>query len=168
MGMNIARFMSEDLIQLDMETVVPEYVEGSSLEKWRQRGKEMVLAELVSLLSKSGRTGNESKLLTDFINREKKATTAIGYGIAIPHIRSMQAKTFLLAFARSSRGYDFGALDEQPTRLFFAMAAPPYDDIQYLRVFKALAEMLRYESFREELHAATTPFEVIRAIESMG
>ncbi|MCH7878045.1 MAG: PTS sugar transporter subunit IIA, partial [candidate division Zixibacteria bacterium] len=92
----------------------------------------------------------------------------IGYGIAIPHIRSMQAKSFMIAFARSSRGYDFGALDNKPTKLFFVMAAPPYDDIQYLRVFKALAEILRYDSFREELHNAKTPYEIIRSIESMG
>ncbi|MBN4076304.1 PTS sugar transporter subunit IIA [Gemmatimonas aurantiaca] len=166
--MNIARFMSEELIKLDMETVVPEYVEGSSREKWRQKSKELILSELVDILAKSERTGNQNKLLNDFVNRERKATTAIGYGIAIPHIRSMQAKSFLLSFARSSRGYDFGALDEQPTRLFFAMAAPPYDDIQYLRVFKGLAEMLRYESFREELMEATTAYEIIRSIESMG
>jgi len=168
MGLNIARFMSEDMIKLEMETIVPEYVEGSSMEKWRQRSKELILSELVDLLEKSGRLGNRSKLLTDFINRERKATTAIGYGIAIPHIRSMQAKSFMISFARSSRGYDFGALDEEPTKLFFVMAAPPYDDIQYLRVFKALAEILRYETFREELKESTTPYEIIRAIESMG
>ncbi|MFQ5606348.1 MAG: PTS sugar transporter subunit IIA, partial [Candidatus Zixiibacteriota bacterium] len=103
-----------------------------------------------------------------FVNRERKATTAIGYGIAIPHIRSMQAKSFMIGFARSARGYDFGALDDKPTKLFFVMAAPPYDDIQYLRVFKALAEILRYDGFREELHQAATPYEIIRAIESMG
>jgi mannitol/fructose-specific phosphotransferase system IIA component (Ntr-type) len=168
MGLNIARFMSEDMIKLEMETIVPEYVEGSSVEKWRQKSKEMIIGELVNILECSGRIGNRSKLLTDFINRERKATTAIGYGIAIPHIRSMQAKTFMIGFARSSHGYDFGALDEEPTKLFFMMAAPPYDDIQYLRVFKALAEILRYETFRQELSEVTTPYEIIRAIESMG
>lgn len=168
MGLNIARFMSEELIELEMETIVPEYVEGSSVEKWRQSCKEIILTELVGLLEKTSRVGNPSKFLADFVNRERKATTAIGYGIAIPHIRSMQAKQFLIGFARSSRGYDFGALDDQPTKLFFVMAAPPYDDIQYLRVFKALAEILRYESFREELMNAKTPYEIIRAIESMG
>ena len=168
MGLNIARFMSEELIKLEMETVAPEYVEGSSVEKWRQRLKEMILDELVSVMEKSGRIGNRSKFQNDFVNRERKATTAIGYGIAIPHIRSMQAKSFMIAFARSSRGYDFGALDSKPTKLFFVMAAPPYDDIQYLRVFKALAEILRYDSFREELHNAKTPYEIIRSIESMG
>ena len=168
MGLNIARYMSEELIKLELETVTPEYVEGSSREKWRQRSKEMVLDELVSILETSGQIGNRSKFLNDFINRERKATTAIGYGLAIPHIRSMQAKNFMLGFARSSRGYDFGAMDEEPTRLFFIMAAPPYDDIRYLRVFKALAETLRYESFREELLSLQTPYEVIRAVESMG
>ena len=168
MGLNIARFMSEELIKLEMDTVVPELVEGASVEKWRQKCKELILKELVELLEKSGRVGNPSKFLTDFINRERKATTAIGYGIAIPHIRSMQAKSFMIGFARSSRGYDFGSLDEQPTKLFFVMAAPPYDDMQYLRVFKALAEMLRYDTVREELMNAATPYEIIRTVESMG
>lgn len=168
MGLNIARFMSEELIKLEMDTVTPEYVDGSSVEKWRQKLKEMIIDELVTLLENSGRIGNRSKFQTDFVNRERKATTAIGYGIAIPHIRSMQAKSFMIGFARSARGYDFGALDDKPTKLFFVMAAPPYDDIQYLRVFKALAEILRYDGFREELHQAATPYEIIRAIESMG
>ena len=130
--------------------------------------QQQIIDELVSILEQSGQIGNRTKFLNDFINRERKATTAIGYGLAIPHIRSMQAKNFMLGFARSSRGYDFGAMDEEPTRLFFIMAAPPYDDVRYLRVFKALAETLRYESFREELLSLKTPYEVIRAIESMG
>ncbi|MCH7879880.1 MAG: hypothetical protein IH914_11270, partial [candidate division Zixibacteria bacterium] len=78
MGLNIARFMSEELIKLEMETVAPEFVEGSSVEKWRQRLKEMILDELVSVMEKSGRIGNRSKFQNDFVNRERKATTAIG------------------------------------------------------------------------------------------
>jgi len=47
------------------------------------------------------------------------------------------------------------------------MAAPPYEDNLYLKVFKALAEMLQYESFREELLSVTSPGEVLRAIRAM-
>jgi mannitol/fructose-specific phosphotransferase system IIA component (Ntr-type) len=164
--MNIARYISEKAIKLEMTTVVEPLEEGMSVERWRQRGKEQILVELVGLLENGGRTGNQTKLILDFVNREKKASTGLTHGIAFPHIRSMQAKEFMLGFARSAKGYDFGALDGLPTNLFFVMAAPPYDDALYLRVFKALSEILRYETVRDELMQITSPGEVIRILHS--
>jgi PTS system fructose-specific IIC component len=147
-----------------MTTVIEPYEEGASFEKWRQRGKELILEELVTLLENGNRVGNRSKLVTDFINRERQASTAIGNGIAIPHIRSMQAKKFMVAFGRSTDGYDFDSPDGEVSRLFFVMAAPPYEDSLYLRVFKSLMEMLRYKPFREELLNVSSPGELLRAI----
>jgi len=165
--MNISRYMSEHAIKLEMDTQIEPLEEGCSAEKWLQNGKEMILDELVTLLENGNRIGNRTKLLLDFVNREKKATTSIGYSIAIPHIRSKQAKEFMIAFARSSQGYDFGALDGEKAHLFFIMAAPPYDDALYLRVFKAMMDKLQYESFREELMAAESPGEIYRIIRNM-
>ncbi|HEX7400862.1 MAG TPA: PTS sugar transporter subunit IIA, partial [candidate division Zixibacteria bacterium] len=124
-------------------------------------------SELVDLLDRSGRIGNKKKCLVDFVNREKKATTGIGHGIAIPHIRTMQAKEFLMGFARSKEGYDFDSLDGELVHLFFVMAAPPYEDALYLKIFKALAEILQFDYFREELLNVTSEYEVIRAIKRM-
>lgn len=165
--MNLSRYMTEATVKLEMTTEVEPRPENGSVEKWRLRVKEAVLEELVEMLDAGTRVGNRSKLLIDFVNREKKATTGIGMGVAIPHIRSMQAKEFMLGFARSSQGYEFEALDGQPVHMFFIMAAPPYDDSLYLKAFKSLAEMLQYESFREELMSVQSPGEVIRALRAM-
>ena len=165
--MNISRYMSERLVKLEMDTQIDPPEEGISIERWRQQSKAQILFELVDLLDENARVGNRNKLLLDFVNREKKASTAIGGGIAIPHIRSKHAAEFMMAFARSAKGYDFESLDGKPTHLFFIMAAPPYDDSLYLRVFKALAEMLQYDTFRRELMSITSPGELIRAIRSM-
>jgi len=162
--MQISRYFSEDLVKLEMETVIEPLGEDMSEIKWRQKGKEQILDELVTLLESGHRIGNRSKLLLDYINREKKATTGIGDGVAIPHVRSMQAKDLMFAFARSTKGYDFESLDGKPSHLFFVMACPSYDDNLYLKLFKALAEMLQYESFREELMNVQHPGELIRAI----
>jgi PTS system fructose-specific IIC component len=121
----------------------------------------------VELLEKSGKVGNSKKLLVDFLNREKKATTGIGHGIAVPHIRSMQAKEFLLGFARSTEGYDFDSLDKGLVHLFIVMASPPYDDNLYLKVFKSLAETLQFDYFRRELLDAASEYEIIRAFKRM-
>jgi len=150
-----------------MVTVCDPPAEAVSEARWRRECKERILDELVSLLEATARIGNRTKLVADFTNRERKASTALSHGIAIPHIRSMQAKDFMLAFGRSTQGYDFESLDGQPTHIFFAMAAPPYDDSFYLKVFKSLAEMLQYESFRQELMTAGSAGEIIRAVRSM-
>ena len=150
-----------------MDTVVEPPAEGVSLKRWHLEAKSKIINELVSILENDSRIGNRTKLVTDFINREKKATTGIGNGVALPHIRSLQAKDFMVAFARSAQGYDFESLDDEPVHLFFIMAAPPYDDSLYLKVFKSLAEMLQYESFRQELMSVESPGEIIRAIRAM-
>jgi PTS system fructose-specific IIC component len=166
MGMNIARYLSEDLIRLDFTAEQEAPPEENNSDKWRERNKERILAGLVEIIEQSGKTGNKSKLLTDFINRERKASTAIGHGIAVPHVRSMQAKDLIIAFARAQDGLAFGSIDGELTYMFFVMAAPPYDDNLYLKVFKALSENLQYETFRDELMTAERPFDVIRAFKS--
>jgi len=118
-------------------------------------------------LEQGNRLGNKTKLVLDFVNREKKATTGIGSGVAIPHIRSMQAKEFTIAFARSTEGYDFESLDGQPVHLFFIMAAPPYDDNLYLKAFKSLAEMFQQPAFRQQLMDLKSPGELLRAVKIM-
>ena len=164
--MNIARYLSESSIKLEMETVIEPAVDSAPVERWRQQGKEAILDELVTVLENGHRVGNRSKLLVDFINREKQASTGIGDGIAFPHIRSMQAKDFMIGFARSKNGYDFHSPDGQPTHLFFVMAAPPYDDNLYLKVFKSLSGLLQSGSIRDELMEIQSPGEVIRILRS--
>ncbi|MFZ1682791.1 MAG: PTS sugar transporter subunit IIA [Candidatus Zixiibacteriota bacterium] len=165
--MNLSRYLTEDLVKLQMSTVIGPTPENGSAEKFRMRSKELILTELVDLLDSGARVGNRTKLLLDFVNREKKATTGIGFGVAIPHIRSMQAKEFMLAFARSKVGYEFDSLDQQPVHMFFVMASPPYEDDMYLKAFKQIASMIQYDSFREELMSLSSPGEVIRAFRQM-
>lgn len=165
--MNISRFLTEELIDLDFKMEQEQPPEDRNSDRWRVRNKERILAGLVNILEQSGKTGNSHKLLTDFINRERKASTAIGSGVAVPHIRSMQAKEFIMGFARSVEGFNFDSLDGEPTHIFFVMAAPPYDDNLYLRVFKSLSENLQYETFRQELMNAKAPYDIIRAFKNV-
>ncbi|MBI5867438.1 MAG: PTS sugar transporter subunit IIA [candidate division Zixibacteria bacterium] len=169
--MNISRLLRTDLIKLRMETTAGSEEDAEDgverTAKQKREDKEKVIEELVELLERSGKTGNHNKLLTDFINRERKATTAIGHGIAIPHIRSYQAKELLIGVALADPGYEFDAPDGELVRMFFVMAAPPYDDNLYLKLFKGLAELLRFDYFRERLLQASSEFDIIRAFEEM-
>jgi mannitol/fructose-specific phosphotransferase system IIA component (Ntr-type) len=166
--MNIARFLKPELIKLEMETRVefdPEQNLSPQRKLWMV--KDAILDELVDLLEKSGNVCNRKKLYTDLLNREKKASTGIGKGIAVPHVRTMQARDFVMGFARSREGYDFDAMDNGLVHLFFVMVAPPYDDNLYLRVFKGLAQVLQYDFLREKLISAKDEYEILRTIREM-
>lgn len=166
--MNISRYMSPEMIKLEMESEFspPEGENGYSKRQILNM-KETILSELTDLLDHSGKVSNKKKLSSDLFNREKKATTAIGRQIAIPHVRTMQAKEFILAVGRHADGYEFDAPDGKPVRLFFCMAAPPYDDNLYLKVFRSLAERINYPGFVENLIEASDPHLVIRAFKEL-
>jgi mannitol/fructose-specific phosphotransferase system IIA component (Ntr-type) len=165
--MNISRFLKPELIKLDLEYRFQPPEEGELAQKDLWDIKYAVIQELVDLLDESGEIRNKNKAFQDLYNRERKATTGIGHGIAIPHVRTVQAKSFVIGFGRSREGCPFDSLDGGDVHAFFPMVAPPYDDSLYLRVFKALAELVQYPQFMQNLMDATEPHEVIRAIREL-
>jgi fructose PTS system EIIBC or EIIC component len=98
---------------------------------------------------------NRNKFLKDLDHRERKATTGIAPGIAIPHVRTLQMRAFVMGYARAGgEGMSYLSLDGGPTRHFFLLASPPYDDRIYLQVYKDLARLLLDEDFIAALDAA--------------
>ena len=70
-----------------------------------------------------------------------------------------------MAFGRSPEGLPFRAPDGEPVHLFFAMAAPPYDDRTYLKVYSSLTKLLIVPEHREQFLLAEDPSEILRALE---
>ncbi|GAB4326171.1 MAG: PTS sugar transporter subunit IIA [Candidatus Zixiibacteriota bacterium] len=169
--MNIARLLDTNLIDLHFSVELPHVPDEDGpqelSDKHKAENKEAIIDGLVRLLERSDKIGNRNKLLTDFIHRERKATTAIGYGIAIPHIRTYQAKELIIGVAISQDGYEFDSPDGEPVRMFFVMAAPNYDESLYLKVFKALAELFQFDYFRDRLLQAEEPYDIVRAFQDM-
>ncbi|MBI2930793.1 MAG: PTS sugar transporter subunit IIA [Planctomycetes bacterium] len=161
----LTRYLRPPQIKVELETETPQEIpEGWSHERFVWSVKERVILELVALLDASGRIANPTKLLTDLINRERKASTAIGHGIAIPHVRTMQARDFVICLARSTPGVEFDAPDGRPVHIFFGVVAPPYDDKLYLEVYKEIGTLLSQEEARQAIMRAATPHEMIKVI----
>jgi len=166
----ISRLLKPDLIRLEMLTSFDDLAEddgGPLTTKRKLEHKRLLLAECAEVLDASGRVSNKNKLLTDMFNREKKATTAIGRGIVIPHIRTMQAKELMIGVLRSTPGYDFESLDGMLSHIFIPMAAPPYEDTLYLRVFKSLAQIFSADGFFDRVMSAQQPYDIIRVFEDL-
>lgn len=163
--MNLTRYLNTDYIDLHMPLPEPPPDHPElNMEKFRQRQKEKVLEYFVDLLEKSGLVLHRRKLLTDFINRERKASTALENGVAVPHVRSRYMRDVAIAVARSPEGHDFDAIDNRPTHLFFIIATPSHIGDLHIKIYKQLAEMFSFEGIFEELMAVEHPGEVIRIL----
>jgi PTS system nitrogen regulatory IIA component len=88
-------------------------------------------------------------LLQVILARETVASTGVGDGIAIPHVRSpivlhVPAPTITLCFLE--RPVDFGALDGQPVHCLFTMVSPTVR--AHLQLLSQLAFALRDPGFK--------------------
>jgi mannitol/fructose-specific phosphotransferase system IIA component (Ntr-type) len=167
--MRLTRYLRPAQIRLELETAAPaDLPEGWTPERLAWSVKERVLGEIVRLFAASGKIGNVRKFGVDLLNRERKSSTAIGGGIAIPHVRTMQAREFIFCFARSTPGVEFGAPDGAPVHFFFGVVAPPHDDRLYLEVYKEIAVAFGSDETKEALRAAGDEHEVIRVLSAFG
>ncbi len=164
--MKLTRFLREDLIDLNLQFEIPDLDPEASPEKRMWASKESALKALAELLTGSGRIGNKKKLFQDLLFRERKATTGIGEGVAIPHIRTMQAKELVMGFAVYREGVAFDAVDDEPVFIFCPIVTPPYEDKTYLRILKRLAELFNTEGVKEQLLEIDDPGKVIRFLSS--
>ena len=113
--------------------------------------KLTVLRNLVGLL-KLPQQQDPEFLLQVLLAREALGTTAIGDGIAIPHVRNpillnKPAPAITLCFL--GQPVDFGALDGKPVRLLFMLTSPTVK--VHLHLLSKLAYALRDEGFRSVL-----------------
>ncbi|OCS85069.1 PTS fructose transporter subunit IIABC [Caryophanon tenue] len=147
--MRITQLLTANTIQLDLQATT----------------KEAVLEELADVLVAAGHVENRDGYVADLLAREAQSSTGIGEGIAIPHAKSASVMTPAIAFGRQVHGIDYNSLDGQPATLFFMIAASEGANNEHLETLSKLATFLMDPQFTKQMLEATTPEEVIRAIE---
>ena len=163
--MLLSQHLRSDRILLEMST---QPLDEEQLEALGPRAvrvqKERVLEEIAGFLESSSRVGNAKRLLTDLINRERKAGTAVGGGLAIPHVRTLNVKEPTVALLRSSEGLEFDAPDGDPVHILLVIVAPPYDDRLYLKIYKEAASMFLQDHTLSWLLEANSESEILQFI----
>jgi PTS system nitrogen regulatory IIA component len=96
--------------------------------------------------------------------REKLGSTALGYGIAIPHGRIKDLKDTACAFIRLSGPVDFDAPDNLPVDLLFILLAPAAATDLHLQILGELAQMFSEKDMRDRLRHAADSTELHRLI----
>jgi PTS system nitrogen regulatory IIA component len=127
------------------------------------RTKEEIIGKLVGLMA----NGYDRQALLDAVmEREKLGSTGIGHGVAVPHVKLDAVSMAEVAFGRSARPIDFGAIDDEPCSLFFLILGPTRQDAQekYLQTMAKISRLMRNADIRKALASARTADEVLAVI----
>ena len=103
------------------------------------------------------------EVLSKLMQRERLGSTGVGHGVAVPHCRLRGLDRVRGVFLRLESPIDFGAVDDQPVDLIFALLAPISDASEQLRALARVSRVLRQADLRSQLRQAHS-IDAIRAL----
>jgi mannitol/fructose-specific phosphotransferase system IIA component (Ntr-type) len=120
--------------------------------------RDGVIDELVSALVSASRLRNAEhrSILKALIERENEASTGIGKGVAVPHVKHSAVTDAVAAVGRSDVGVDFSALDRQPVYSVILLISPTDDPDKHLQAMESIFKHLQKDKFRKFLRQSQT------------
>ena len=133
----ISRFSAEELMVCDLK--------GNTTEA--------VIGELAQAMSVNRFVSNPTALVEAAMERESVLSTAVGTGLAFPHVRGVEGGGLTLALGVSKKGFKYDAAGTIVHLVFFSVipvAVSPF----YMRLMSVLAEAFSKEPNRAALLSA--------------
>ena len=133
------------------------------------RTKKEVVQELAGALvaTEQLKEKDTPKFIKEIMAREALGTTAIGKGIAIPHVRSKLASELIGVLGFSPDGIDFDSLDKQPTHVVFMLASPMADKDQQIRILGRIAGVANHANFLSFLLQCKSAQQIVDLLEEI-
>jgi len=128
--------------------------------------RDDVISELVkSLVDRQKVKGVDAKSLAKaVVKRENEASTGIGKGVAVPHVKHESVTEPLAVVGCSQQGIDFASLDKQPVYSVFLLLSPAANPDKHLQAMETIFKNLQKDDFRRFLRQAQTAEAIIEAI----
>ncbi len=125
----------------------------ATISELQADNRDDAIIELISSLEKSGRLGKRisKDIARTIIKRENEASTGMGKGVAIPHIKHKSVKDIVGVVGLSSAGIDFFALDKHPVHSVILLISPVGDPDKHLQAMENIFRHLQQEKFRKFL-----------------
>lgn len=138
------------------------------------RTKEAALEEVVAnlaaaqLLTKAQAT----KALAAFLERESVASTGVGMGVAIPHIKLAGIETSIASLSVSRAGLEWKAIDAAPVQVIFTVLRPDqpsgkHDPARHLELMQWISRLSRHADFRSFAAQASTKAQLLELLAEM-
>ena len=134
----------------------------SAISQLQADNRDEAIEELVSSLENSGKLKKEDSksIIKAIIKRENEASTGLGRGVAIPHVKHKSVKEIIAAVGLSEEGIDFFALDKMPVHSIILMISPLDDPDKHLQAMENIFKHLQVEKFRKFLRQCSSPEQI--------
>ncbi len=129
--------------------------------------KRDALVELANNLSTAPQGKYKDELVTEILKREELMSTAIGRGIAIPHVRLSSVTDLVMSVGICKKNIiDSQSIDEIPVRILIMIAAAYNQHTYYLQTLSFFSSKLKEKDLRDKLLSASTSEEVYELLTS--
>ncbi len=131
--------------------------------------KKGVVEELAGALVVTDQLNKDdlAKFVKEIMAREALGTTAIGRGIAIPHVRTALSSGLVGILGFSRDGIDFDSLDKQPTHAVFMLASPMANKDSQIRILGRIAAVANHENFLRFLLQCKSAQDIVDLLEEI-
>ena len=126
--------------------------------------KGVVIEEMIDLLDGAGKLKDRKSALKAVLDREKKMSTGMQSGIAIPHGKSDSVDSLVAAVGIHKEGVDFDSIDHQPSHIFILTVSPVNRTGPHIQFLAEISRLLHEESVRKELLNAVSEDQVIEIL----
>ena len=123
---------------------------------------EDAVRELADAMAENKFVSNPAALVVAAMERESVLSTAIGEGLAFPHVRGVEGGGLTLALGVSKKGIAWDASGEIVHLVFFSVI-PVAVSAFYLRLMAGLTEAFAKQDNREMLLSAESPADLWKA-----
>jgi PTS system nitrogen regulatory IIA component len=153
------RFNRAELLEL-----AEAFQSGGIYYRVEGNNREEVLRSVVQTLRLPEEVDQEF-LYRVLLAREELGSTAIGQGMAIPHVRNplvLHVPRPMIGLCFLEKAIDFGALDGEPVRILFTLISPTVRS--HLHILSRLTYALREPSFMEPIQREGSREEILGAL----
>jgi PTS system nitrogen regulatory IIA component len=145
--MNLRRVLSADLVDPDLQATA----------------KDEVIDELLSILFATGKVTDQQRARQSILDRERKMSTGMEHGIAIPHGKTDAVDELVACVGISRTGVDFGSLDGEPAQILIMTLSPANRTGPHIQFLAEISRLLRDPERRERVREAQTSEAVLEA-----
>lgn len=151
--LQLSRIFWEHTIRLDL----------TPKDKWD------AIAQMVDALieEKQIPLSERQTVLAAALDRERKGSTALGHGTAIPHAPIPDLPGIIGCLGICPQGIDFESPSNEPVHFIFLLLTPEQNYRSYIPVLAQIATLMHTDAAHRDMLASQTPAEIIAVLKRL-
>lgn len=130
--------------------------------------KEEAIEQLLATFEPDLDLAARKRVFAHLLEREKKISSYVNHGVAIPHAKVEGLGQVLVGLATSNDGFDAQDPPGATIHLLFLILTPGEKNTLMLQALAAVARLCHTKEMREALRCAKAPARIIKQIEESG